>query len=164
MLVRGGDGFDRCRTQGHWTGPVGGRLAGSQRPLVVTSAIGVLPGYGLVSEATDPVPPSSEGANPRAASAAAADAVTIIAELSRIEDDIRGRTHEERRAVRQAKSRPIADNLAPWLTEQLARVSHKTKLAEAIRYTLSRWDGLTRFIDEAASRSTPILLSGPPGR
>ncbi len=53
----------------------GSELAGSQRPLVVTSAIGVLPGNRLVTEATDPVPLSSEGANPRAASEAAADAV-----------------------------------------------------------------------------------------
>ncbi|MCJ9748990.1 IS66 family transposase, partial [Neorhizobium sp. SHOUNA12A] len=50
--------------------------------------------------------------------------------------------------MRQAKSRPIADNLAPWLTEQLTLISQKTKLAEAIRYTLSRWDGLTSFIDD----------------
>lgn len=27
-------------------------------------------------------------------------------------------------------------------------ISQKTKLAEAIRYDLSRWDGLSRFIDE----------------
>ncbi len=78
----------------------------------------------------------------------ASEALRRIAELYRVEDDIRGKTHEERRDVRQAKSRPIADNLAPWLTEQLALVSQKTKLAEAIRYTLSRWDGLTRFIDD----------------
>lgn len=62
--------------------------------------------------------------------------------------DIRGITHEERRAVRQETSRPIIDSLAPWLTEQLSLISQKTKLAEAIRYTLSRWDGLTRFIDD----------------
>ena len=29
-----------------------------------------------------------------------------------------------------------------------ALISQKTKLAEAIRYALSRWDGLTRFIDD----------------
>lgn len=31
---------------------------------------------------------------------------------------------------------------------QLTLISRKTKLAEAIYYTLSRWDGLTRFIDD----------------
>ncbi len=78
----------------------------------------------------------------------ASEALRRIAELYKVEDGIRGKTHEERCDMRQAKSRPIVDNLAPWLTEQLALISQKTKLAEAIRYTLSRWDGLTRFIDD----------------
>lgn len=52
------------------------------------------------------------------------------------------------RVIRQEKNRPITDSLAPWLTEQLGLISQKTKLAEAIRYTLSRWDGLSRFIDD----------------
>lgn len=78
----------------------------------------------------------------------AGEALRRIAELYRIEDDIRGRTQEERRTARQQQSRPITDSLAPWLREQLALISQKSKLAEAIRYTLSRWDGLTRFIDD----------------
>ena len=32
--------------------------------------------------------------------------------------------------------------------EKLALISQKTKLAEAIRYALSRWEGLTRFLDD----------------
>jgi transposase len=35
---------------------------------------------------------------------------------------------------------------------QLAIISQKTKLAEAIRYALSLWDGLRRFTTTAASR------------
>ena len=31
---------------------------------------------------------------------------------------------------------------------ELPRLSGKSKLAEAIRYTLSRWEGLTRFLDD----------------
>ena len=46
------------------------------------------------------------------------------------------------------RSRPIADALKPWLMEKLALISQKTKLAEAIRYALSRWEGLTRFLDD----------------
>jgi transposase len=46
------------------------------------------------------------------------------------------------------KNRSTTDSLAPWLREQLGYISQKTKLAEAIRYALSRWDGLTRFIDD----------------
>ena len=38
--------------------------------------------------------------------------------------------------------------LEPWLRQKLGLISQKTKLAEAIRYTLSRWQGLTRFLDD----------------
>ena len=55
---------------------------------------------------------------------------------------------DERCAIRQKKSRPIANALKPWLTEKLSLISQKTKLAEAIRYALSRWEGLTRFLDD----------------
>ncbi len=78
----------------------------------------------------------------------ASEALERIAELYAIETDIRGRAAEERRAVRQDKSRPLIDDLEPWLRAKLALISQKTKLAEAIRYALSRWDGLTRFLDD----------------
>ena len=66
----------------------------------------------------------------------------------RIENDIRGRSADERRAVRQERAGRIIDDLEPWLRAKLALISQKTKLAEAIRYALSRWDGLTRFLDD----------------
>jgi hypothetical protein len=50
--------------------------------------------------------------------------------------------------MRQDRSRPIVDELEPWLRAKLALISQKTKLAEAIRYALSRWDGLSRFLDD----------------
>jgi transposase len=78
----------------------------------------------------------------------ASEALTRIAELYKIEDSIRGRPAEERRALRQEKSRPILDALEPWLRDKLGLISQKTKLAEAIRYALSRWQGLTRFLDD----------------
>ncbi|TGP52551.1 IS66 family transposase [bacterium M00.F.Ca.ET.230.01.1.1] len=78
----------------------------------------------------------------------ATEALQRIAELYKIESDIRGRSAEERRAARQQKTRPIIDALEPWLREKLVLVSQKSKLAEAIRYALSRWTGLTRFLDD----------------
>jgi Transposase IS66 family/IS66 C-terminal element len=38
--------------------------------------------------------------------------------------------------------------LQPWLREKLSLISQKTKLAEAIRYALSRWAGLSLFLDD----------------
>lgn len=78
----------------------------------------------------------------------ASEALERIAGLYAIENDIRGRSAEERRAVRQDRSRPIIDDFEPWLHAKLARISQKTRLAEAIRYALSRWAGLTRFLDD----------------
>ena len=71
-----------------------------------------------------------------------------IAGLYAIENGIRGRSAEERRAVRQERSRLIIDDLEPWLRTKLALISQKSKLAEAIRYALSRWEGLTRFLND----------------
>jgi hypothetical protein len=76
------------------------------------------------------------------------EALERIAGLYAIEKEIRGRSAEERRTVRQDRSRPILDELEPWLRAKLALISQKTKLAKAIRYALSRWNGLTRFIDD----------------
>jgi transposase len=76
----------------------------------------------------------------------AREALARIGELYRIEAEIRGRAAAERCAVRQAKSRPVLDALEPWLRERLALISQKSKLAEAIRYALSRWQGLSRFV------------------
>jgi len=78
----------------------------------------------------------------------ASEALERIGALYKVEKDIRGRNPDERRAARQERSRPIVDALAPWLREKLALISQKTKLAEAIRYALARWDGLTRFVDD----------------
>jgi transposase len=78
----------------------------------------------------------------------ASETLERIAGLYAIETDIRGRSAEERRAVRQERSRPIIDDLESWLRAKLALISQKSKLAEAIRYALSRWDGLARFLDD----------------
>jgi transposase len=78
----------------------------------------------------------------------ATEALARIAQLYHVESEIRGRAPDERRAVRQEKSRPVIQALEPWLREQLTLISQKTKLAEAIRYALSRWTGLTRFLDD----------------
>lgn len=78
----------------------------------------------------------------------ASEALARIAALYTIEKDIRGRSADERRQTRQEKSRPLVDDLEPWLRTKLALISQKTKLAEAIRYALSRWDGLTRFLED----------------
>src|SRR5437660_6794804 len=78
----------------------------------------------------------------------AAEALTRIAALYRIEGEIRGRSAEERRAVRQQRTLPLVEEFQPWLRQKLSLISQKTKLAEAIRYALSRWPGLCLFLED----------------
>ena len=78
----------------------------------------------------------------------ASEALERIAALYAIEKTIRGRSADARHAVRQEKSKPLVLALKTWLDEQLARVSAKSVIAEAIRYGLNHWDGLTRFLED----------------
>ena len=78
----------------------------------------------------------------------AGEAVRRIAELYAIEAKIRGRKHEERLVLRQAMTQPLIMELRQWLEAQLPRIPQSGKLAEAIRYALRRWDGLSRFLED----------------
>ena len=53
-----------------------------------------------------------------------------------------------RLAVRQAESKPRVDALKPWVEAELAHVSGKSVIAQAIRYGLNHWDGLVRFLED----------------
>jgi transposase len=78
----------------------------------------------------------------------ATQAIAKIGELYAIEAEIRGQSPDLRRAQRQAKSRPLVDQLEGWMMEQLKAVPGKSPMAETLRYALSRWDGLARFLGD----------------
>lgn len=74
----------------------------------------------------------------REGSAIAGEAIKRVAALYALEKAARGKTAEERVVLRQAQAKPVFDDLKTWLQQQVPKVSGKSKLAEAIRYTLSR--------------------------
>lgn len=78
----------------------------------------------------------------------AAEILKRIAQLYKIEDQVRGSSADQRRAMRDERSRILADDLKVYLDARLRQLSAKSKLAEAIRYAVSRWDGLVRFLDD----------------
>ena len=78
----------------------------------------------------------------------ATEALKRIAELYQIEAEIRGKSADERRAVRQRKTKPLAEALKTWLEKTLAQVAGGSSMANAIRYGLNHWDGLVRFLDD----------------
>jgi hypothetical protein len=78
----------------------------------------------------------------------ATEALARIAAIYAIEAEIRGQQAEARHAARQQRTKPLVEELKTWLERQLAAVSQKSTIAEAIRYGLGRWDGLVRFLDD----------------
>ena len=84
----------------------------------------------------------------RTADEVAAEALRRIGEIYAIEARIRGRTADERVAVRQAETKPLMATLWSWLMERLGEISAKSSLAGAIRYTLGHWEGLTQFLSD----------------
>jgi transposase len=48
-------------------------------------------------------------------------------------------------SIRQARARPLLDDLRTWMEKTLRSLSRKSETATAIRYALSRWRALTRY-------------------
>ncbi len=98
----------------------------------------------------------------------ATEALQRIAALYAIEATVRGQPAEARLAARRVKSAPLFAELKAWLEKTLARISGKSDLAGAIRYTLSRWDALTLVLrdgrvcidNNAAERSMRPMCLG----
>jgi transposase len=78
----------------------------------------------------------------------ALEAVARIDALFAIERDLNGSSPDERRTVRQERSRPRVEALGTWLREQHARLSPNSQVAKAIAYSLNAWDALVRFLDD----------------
>jgi len=98
----------------------------------------------------------------------AREALERIQALFAIEAQIRGRSADERRAVRQARAGPLLDELHGWFHGTLSQLSRKSPLALAIRYALTRWKALTRYRDDgrlelennAAERALRVVALG----
>ncbi|MFM2280677.1 MAG: hypothetical protein RLZZ444_2908, partial [Pseudomonadota bacterium] len=78
----------------------------------------------------------------------ATEVLRRVALLYAIEDEWRGLSAEQRRDVRHDRSSVIVDDLRQYLEARNRQVSAKSKLGEAIRYALTRWDGLSRFLND----------------
>ena len=87
-------------------------------------------------------------------SAIAKEALERIAALFEIEAQINGHAPGRRRAVRQGRSLPLLTDLKDFLDDALGRISRKSSLAVAIRYSLSRWPALCRFAHDGRLEMT----------
>jgi len=78
----------------------------------------------------------------------ASEALDRIGILYKIESDIRGKPPDERRRCREKETMPLLVSLKAWLETTLPKLSGKSDLAAAMRYTVSRWEALTRYIHD----------------
>jgi transposase len=83
-------------------------------------------------------------------SALTTEALLRIAELYVIETDIRGKPPNERRLVRQARAKPLLDDLERWLRTSLDKLSRKSDTSAAIMSALNLWPALIRYCDDGA--------------
>jgi transposase len=80
------------------------------------------------------------------ASPIALEAMERIAALFVIESSVRGQPPAQRLAARVQYARPRLDELKLFLQRSLNRISGKSALAGAIRYALTRWNALLRYL------------------
>jgi transposase len=78
----------------------------------------------------------------------ATEALGQIAKLYAIEADVRGQSSAHRLAARRNRSKLVVEAMRLWFEAQLPLVPGRSTIAEAIRYALSRWDALTRFLHD----------------
>ena len=78
----------------------------------------------------------------------AAQILDQIGTLYAIEQEIRSRAPDQRRAVRLERSRPLLDAMKTSLERTLGTLSQKSAMAKAIRYALARWEALGRYCDD----------------
>ncbi len=131
------------------------------------------------STASDGVPPLIEVAcwshvrrkfydiHHASASPIALEAIERIAALFVIESSVRGQPPDQRLLARVQYARPRLVELKLFLEGSLKRISGKSALAGAIRYALTRWNALLRYLadgrlemsNNAAERSmrAPVL-------
>lgn len=90
----------------------------------------------------------------REGSPAMQQALARIAELFAIEEKINGLAPEARLARRQRDTAPRLAELKIFLDQTLARISRKSKVAEAVRYLTGRWVALCRFTSDGRLEMT----------
>jgi hypothetical protein len=76
------------------------------------------------------------------------EVITRIAAIYAIEARVRGTSAEIRLAARQNETTRLMEDLKARMTEVRDGISAQSSLAEAIRYALHHWDGLTLFLSD----------------
>ncbi len=75
-------------------------------------------------------------------------ALRFFIQLYEIEREVKDLAADECKAIRQDRTKPVADALHQWMTPQRQKVPDGSATARAIDYSLKRWKALVHFIDD----------------
>lgn len=76
------------------------------------------------------------------------ESLTRIAALYAIESPLRGHPPDHRTQLRQRHAGPLLQQLHTWFNAMLMQIPRKSALADVIRYALTRWTALTRYLED----------------
>jgi transposase len=89
-----------------------------------------------------------EGRKGKPVSPIALEAVRRLDALFEIERAINGCSADDRRAVRQERSKPLLDDMHDWLLRERESLSRSAEVLKPMNYMLKRWDDFARFLDD----------------
>lgn len=75
-------------------------------------------------------------------------ALNQIQQLYGIEKRIKDKTPEEKHQTRQEKAVPLLNKLKAWLEKSSLQVTPKSKMGNAINYSLNQWHKLIRYTED----------------
>lgn len=75
-------------------------------------------------------------------------ALKKVGKLYAIERQIKDQTPDEKRAVRQAKSLPLLNELKAWLEDKVVRLVKGSVTRKAMEYTLNQWPYLIGYCED----------------
>ena len=78
----------------------------------------------------------------------AAQALLYISQLYDVERDVKHLTGDERRHIRQTRSKLLTDAFHQWMLLQRQKITDGSATAKALDYSLKRWVALTRFLGD----------------
>ena len=89
-----------------------------------------------------------EAAAGRKHTAAAHQMVALIGQLYAVERTLGECSAQQRRAAREARSKPLVEKIKAWLDAKVTQVLPKGLLGKAIGYALGLWPQLTTFLED----------------
>ncbi len=78
----------------------------------------------------------------------AEQALLYIGQLYAVEREVKSLSTDERKQIRQVKSKPLAGAMQEWMMLQRQKIIDGSATAKALDYSLRRWGALTRFLDD----------------